>query len=634
VAHARPEFGAPGFVVQILGASIDSTTRKTTVNLKIQDSSGKALDRTGVSINFTIAHVPSQVPVAGGAAIAGPYVSYLTRERTQVDNPDYPLEGTPRVVQQPTGESNGTYANPGAVVGTYDYTFAAALPTDYDVNQTHIVALYATRTVGPVRWVSNATYSWVPAGGAATPLKRQAVQTKTCNGCHNPLGAHGGSRQEVQLCLTCHSQGGVDPESNNTIDFNVMVHKIHMGAQLPSVEDGGAYGIVGNGNNTNDYSHVEYPRDITHCQSCHTSTDDERWVTNGSTPVCTSCHENIFQPGVHAFPFNDPSVVVCGNSACHAPTTGNARDAREAHVTFLNTDNAPIFDISILSATVAGADAAPALRVKALTGTRATGATTPVTSVESLSTLNVFFNGPNQEFALNGHNIKQYNKASLVSLVATSTAGEFTFSLPETLRVAAGKAGDVTKDSYTLGIRAVYDPTPGDAGPSTDRVDMIRNPTIAIAAAGTPTARLKVADTTFCNDCHGNLQAHGGDILAKNVEECIMCHTSTLETSPRQSANKDPGPTTSLRFSKMVHRIHAGGMAVQDYVLYGFASAPPYPKVDFSHIGFPGDRRDCSQCHRVEADAGASTTFYVPPKASTAPTQTLFLDADGGIVQQ
>ena len=62
----------------------------------------------------------------------------------------------------------------------------------------------------------------------------------------------------------------------------------------------------------------------------------------------------------------------CGNANCHGPG-GNAPDAREAHVTFLNNDGAGVFDISILEVKVENADAAPAVRVKALRGTRATG---------------------------------------------------------------------------------------------------------------------------------------------------------------------------------------------------------------------------------------------------------------------
>jgi OmcA/MtrC family decaheme c-type cytochrome len=619
--HARPEFGPPGFQVQILDAGIDPTTRLASVNLRIQDTAGNPLDRTGVSTSFLIARVPSETPVGGTTPVAGPYNSYLNRSVTQLDNPDFPLQGAPRVVQQPTTDGAGTYANTGP--GLYTYTFASALPADYDVNLTHVISHYSTRTVGEVRWVSNSAHHFVPANPAATPLRRQVVQTATCNGCHNPLSAHGGSREEIQVCLGCHSQDAVDPESNNSIDLNVMIHRIHMGADLPSVKAGKKYAIVGRNNTTDDFSTVHYPRDIVHCQSCHTDADGDRWVTNGKPEVCTSCHDNINEPGVH--PFALASNAVCGNGACHGPS-GSAPDAREAHSTFLNMDAAPVFDISIVSATVANADAAPALRVKALTGTRLTGAVVPVAGIDNLSTLNVFLNGPNGDFVLNGHDIKQYGKASLVGLAATSTPGEFTFSLPETLRAATATFADVSKDSFTLGIRAAYDPTP-NASPDNDRVDMLKNPTVAISAAGAPVVRDAVVDNAKCNACHGDLREHGGDILARNVEECIMCHTKTLETSPRQGANKEPGPTVSLRFSQLVHRIHGSQVATAPYFVYGYASMAPYPKVDFTSVRFPGDAKDCRSCH-------LDGTYFVPLLGSPTPTETLVLDDAGAPIKR
>ncbi len=613
--HARPALGPPGFEVQITTASIDPSTRKVIVELHIQDASDHPLTRTGVSINFVIGRSEPVVPVGGTTPVAGPYVSYIQRTVTQLDNDDFPLEGEPRVVQQPTGESNGTYEDLGD--GDFRYTSSTVLPADFPEDVTHVVSLYSTRTVGGVSWYANDSYSFVP-DETSEPLRRQAVHTETCNGCHNPLSAHGGSRQEVQLCLGCHSEGAVDPESNNSLDFNVMVHRIHMGADLPSVQAGVKYAIVGRNNATYDFSHIQYPRDIVHCQSCHTDEDDDRWVENGQPQACMSCHDNIYEAGVH--PFALAEGATCGNGACHGPA-GSAPDAREAHRTFLNTDSAPIFDISIVSASVASADAAPALTVRALTGTRSGGATVPVTSADSFSILNVFLNGPNSDYVSHGGNLKQYGKDTLVDLAATATAGEFTFSLPETLREAAGDRADATTDSFTLAIRAAYDPTPG-ASPDNDRVDMRENPTIAISAAGTAVARKAVVDTDKCNTCHGDLQRHGSSILARSVEMCIMCHTSTFETSARQAANQVPGPTETLRFSKLIHRIHAGHMATQPYVVWGYAPAAPYPEADFSSLAFPGDLKDCSACH-------LEGTYFVPIQASPSPTQTFVLDAAG-----
>ena len=50
------------------------------------------------------------------------------------------------------------------------------------------------------------------------------------------LNAHGGARVEVQYCVMCHNPGTTDPYSGNALDFKVMIHKIHTGNTLPSIQ--------------------------------------------------------------------------------------------------------------------------------------------------------------------------------------------------------------------------------------------------------------------------------------------------------------------------------------------------------------------------------------------------------------
>ena len=80
--------------------------------------------------------------------------------------------------------------------------------------------------------------------------------------------AHGGSRRSVEVCVICHTPQTTEPNTGNTVDIKVMVHKIHMGSQLPSVKAGKPYQI-GGGANPSDWSTVVFPADPRRCESCH-----------------------------------------------------------------------------------------------------------------------------------------------------------------------------------------------------------------------------------------------------------------------------------------------------------------------------------------------------------------------------
>jgi OmcA/MtrC family decaheme c-type cytochrome len=624
-AHARPEFDPPGLRVQLSAPSIDPTTKKPGVRVRLTDTTGALLARDGMSMTFTIAKVESTLPASGGAALVGPYRNYLLRSVTARDAPGYPLVdgGTALTVQQPTGEASTMGVFTLVSPGVYDYRFNAALPADFEASASHVIAVYATRTVAGVRYVGNAEQFFVPNAPAATPAMRNIVRTETCNGCHNPLAAHGGSRQDVQLCLTCHTQGTLDPESGNSTDFNVMIHKIHMGSRLRS----GSYKIIGNSQSVHDWSHGNFPRPIENCQTCHTAMDSDRWVTNGSRAACASCHDAIDkspgQPGAH--PFELQPTATCGNANCHAPG-GSAPDAIEAHRMASTIETARVFDVSIVGVTVATADAPPVVTIRASTGTRATGAITPVAAASAFSLLDVIINGPNSGFLLDGNTVLRVPKAQLVELAPAAVAGDFTFKLPKTLRQLVGTLGDPDSDSYTLSLRAQYDPTPG-ALPDNDRVDQRQNPSAAFGAAEQVVARAPIALTEKCNSCHGELSAHAGANHAKNVEQCVMCHTATLDTRARQGANKQAGPTASLRLSTLVHRIHGGAIADAPYKVFGFASMAPFPVLDLSDRAFPGDARDCLSCH-------APGKYLLPLPESNPPTRIVSLDADGGVLGQ
>ena len=132
----------------------------------------------------------------------------------------------------------------------------------------------------------------------AQPLTtRDVVRTTACNTCHDPLSAHGGARLSVQLCVLCHTPQTTDPDTGNTVDFKVMVHKIHAGSSLPSVQAGVPYQIIGFGQSVNDFSTVVFPADVRNCQKCHDpdsgAAQANAWLLKPSRAACGSRHDDV-----------------------------------------------------------------------------------------------------------------------------------------------------------------------------------------------------------------------------------------------------------------------------------------------------------------------------------------------------
>lgn len=104
--------------------------------------------------------------------------------------------------------------------------------------------------------------------------------------------------------MTCHNPGSVDANSGKTVDFKVMVHKIHRGANLPSVINGGEYAIWGYRDTKHDYSGTHLPQDIRNCTNCHDDSnvatpDAKNWKSQPTIEACGSCHDDVdFATGV------------------------------------------------------------------------------------------------------------------------------------------------------------------------------------------------------------------------------------------------------------------------------------------------------------------------------------------------
>ena len=149
--------------------------------------------------------------------------------------------------------------------GVWSYTFLAPIPALYPapLNDTAAFGLAdgelkgtslldGTYTIGlELRWdyttsegatlrdAGVATHD-VLFGSAPTISHREVVANANCNVCHTELRVHGDNRKDVRLCVLCHTAGSEDGNPSGatpgvSVEFKVMIHKIHNAAHLPSV---------------------------------------------------------------------------------------------------------------------------------------------------------------------------------------------------------------------------------------------------------------------------------------------------------------------------------------------------------------------------------------------------------------
>ena len=82
----------------------------------------------------------------------------------------------------------------------------------------------------------------------------------------------------------CHDSYSRDAQTGNTIDLKVMIHKIHTGETLPSVQ-AGKIRHLRQQHSWNDFSHVVYPQDKRNCTTCHEENDaDTPQANNWRSP--------------------------------------------------------------------------------------------------------------------------------------------------------------------------------------------------------------------------------------------------------------------------------------------------------------------------------------------------------------
>ncbi|MBI4772486.1 MAG: OmcA/MtrC family decaheme c-type cytochrome, partial [Chloroflexi bacterium] len=275
----------PGLQVKITGVEFPSDG-KPVVSLTLTDAAGTPLKReTLEGSGFTVAQI-----VVDEATGLSKYQNLLLHD---VEGKPYTVAGetiqpAQAKASQPFADSGGAWAE--ADVG-YTYTFTNTLTSEVNPALTTVVAVSAWKD-GRAS-VANDVYTFVPGGGEPT-VTREVVTTDACQTCHNPLQAHGGTRRVTGLCVTCHTDQNTDPETGNIVDFKVMIHRLHSGTRLPSVQAGTPYQIVGFRQTLFDFSKGTWPQDTRNCTTCHSGgAQSDNFKTAPNAAACTACHDDV-----------------------------------------------------------------------------------------------------------------------------------------------------------------------------------------------------------------------------------------------------------------------------------------------------------------------------------------------------
>ncbi len=554
----------PGIAAKIVSAAIaqDGTI---TARVKITDPKGVALDMDGintagaVNLRFIAAYIP-----AGQKQ----YFAYTTTILKAT------LNNNPSQVQAAT-DSGGTFAK--NAEGDYTYTFKTKAPSGFDKGATHAIGVSAQRNLSEFmkydEWseTANDVYNFVP-DGSAVKVTRQVVGTQACNQCHDPLFGHGGSRLTVEMCILCHTPQTVNPDTGLTQDMPVLIHKIHMGKNLPSVQAGTPYRIWHRGA-WSDFSDVGFPSGVDElktCSVCHQNAPQAlSHQTNPSRAACGACHDNVnFATGENHV--NLPQVSDRDCTQCHVAASGKEFDASitGAHVVPTKSKQLPgvVFSIVRVDNAKPGQKPSVVFTVKNSAG--------DLVDISKITRLSLVMAGPTTDY--NGYVTEDATKAAI-------SGGQYVYTFNAALPAAA--AG-----TYAVGIEGYNNVTinPGTVLSATVR-DLGFNKVFYFAVGNAkPTPRRQVVSQEKCNGCHNTLMLHGGN--RQNVEYCVLCHNPGVTDVSQRKTGDTP---ESINLKTLIHKIHTGKELTSDFTVMGHNQSVN----NYNEVGYVGDRRDCEQCH-------------------------------------
>jgi OmcA/MtrC family decaheme c-type cytochrome len=588
-AEVRPDVEqSRGLRLAIEGATVNAN-RQVEVTYRLTDAAGVARGRDAVTSSWTLASLSSD-------AFGNPL--YVAHVRT---GQDVTIGGVTE--KQPGAETeDATTASQDLGGGRFKYTFQTQLPEGFATGATYRVGVYSRLQVNPGAATPeydeeqpNAVLDFVPAGGA--PQSRAVANEAACNVCHTEVRAHGGFRRGVAICTTCHTTQLYDPdtidpaklEPANPLDLARLVHRIHRGRQLQTVQNVLAaarptgtppapppnqaeilaspfarYAVVGFQGRTFTFGEARIrtengvpvlgaagvnlppPNDVRNCGACHAGAKDEsQHLSVSARRVCTACHADVVFEASQVDAYHIPHTTNLGPSTdglftndgscrgCHAQEFAPpgaqefSRWVDLAHT--VPVQSTQLRDLKVEIVDFATTGATPVLVFKVTNGD---GTPVPSLAAPDMSSIRATLNGPTRPDYLYFNNYFQEDLANTTANPQNSTfdaaSGNWTHVFARGLPAGA-------TDTWALAIEARRsvtvpnpdEPPPAGATATTSITEGARNEIRYFRPGGGEVQPRQLAvSQERCNACHLELQFHGNQ--RENVEYCVVCHTADL----------------------------------------------------------------------------------------------------------
>lgn len=595
------------------------TTGQPVVEFKVLDELNRPL--SGLAPANTRFVITRLAPGANGASSA--WQGYT---RATVNPGAGALPGAQPQNQSTTETATaGVFADLGG--GNYSYTFKTNITTvaglPYDAALSHRVGIEIRNypQANSLR-MSNSPFTFRPSTGEALAQSgREIVDNDTCNACHDNLSFHGGPRTDVQYCVTCHDPYTRDPETGNSVDMKVLIHKIHAGAHLAN-----GYTIVGHGGTVYDFSHIEFPQDLRNCQTCHEESDADtpeasNWRLTVNSGACGTCHDDVdFTTGANHATGISATDADC--ATCHGPNTTFNLRPDDVHVVPLLLASQK-FQFEILDVTNTGPGQLTSVKFRVVDPTNGNAPYNIHTDAPFVqcaggkSRLGIDIAWSTSDYTNVGSGMNPAQPIQLNPLAgcppgASVNNGDGSFTVTSTVPIPATATG-------SLGIGIEGHPALDADGNGTIDSIPVSNAHAFKAITGSVVARRDLVDIAKCNDCHKQLTIHGGN-RTDNEQVCVMCHNPNVTDVNRRVAGSACDLTLglddeSVDMKYMVHAIHAGNTGVCGY---GNSAIP------FFEVVYPGHLNNCEGCHKantyfpVDATKVLATTFDAGNPATLA----------------